>query len=105
MDTEAACLAALGRYGIRPRRLRRLAADVVRVDAEDGRTFALRCRPRSDRAFGDIPLELAWTTALRRDTDIEPPEAVPGLDGALVRGAVAGPRRRPGVGPSGGRAV
>ncbi len=58
---------------------------MVRVDADDGRRFALRSRPRSDRVFGDVPLELAWTAALRRDTDIEPPEPVPGLDGGLVQ--------------------
>ena len=78
-------LAALARYGVRARRLRHLAAEVVRVDTDDGRRFALRCRPRSDRAFGDIPLELAWTSALRRETGIEPPEPVPGLYGALVQ--------------------
>ena len=77
--------AALGRYGVRPRRVRRLAAQVVRVDAGDGSTYALRCRPLADRAFGDVPLELAWTAALRRDTDLEPPEPIPGLDGALVQ--------------------
>jgi Ser/Thr protein kinase RdoA (MazF antagonist) len=77
--------AALGRYGVRSRRLRRLAAQVVRVDAVDGSAYALRCRPWADRAFGDVPLELAWTAALRRDTDLEPPEPVPGHDGALVQ--------------------
>jgi Ser/Thr protein kinase RdoA (MazF antagonist) len=82
---EALVLAALERYGVRPRRLRPLAAAVVRVDADDGRTFALRCRPHSDRTFGDIPLELAWTAALRRETDVRPPEPVPGLDGAPVQ--------------------
>ncbi|HEV8634613.1 MAG TPA: hypothetical protein VG370_10310 [Chloroflexota bacterium] len=78
---------ALARYGVRPRRLRRLAAQVVRVDADDRRTFALRFRPHSDRVFGNIPLELAWMAALRRDTDLEPPEPVPGLDAAPVLGA------------------
>jgi Ser/Thr protein kinase RdoA (MazF antagonist) len=82
---EALVLAALRRYGVRPRRIRPLAADVVRVDADNGRTFALRCRPRSDRAFGDIPLEIAWMAALRSDTNIRPPEPVPGLDGALIQ--------------------
>jgi Ser/Thr protein kinase RdoA (MazF antagonist) len=82
---EGLVLAALERYGVRARRLRPLAAEVVRVDADDGRRFALRSRPRSDRVFGDVPLELAWTAALRRDTDIEPPEPVPGLDGGLVQ--------------------
>jgi Ser/Thr protein kinase RdoA (MazF antagonist) len=89
MTAEALLLAALRRYGVAARRWRPLADHVVRVDAQDGpqdgRAFALRCRPHSDRAFGDIPLELAWTAALRRDTDIEPPEPVPGLDGALVQ--------------------
>jgi Ser/Thr protein kinase RdoA (MazF antagonist) len=54
----------------------------------------LRCTPASDRAFGDIPLELAWTAALRRDTELEPAEAIPGVDGALVH-EVAGPTGEP----------
>jgi hypothetical protein len=45
------------------------------------------CRPRSDRVFGDIPLECAWTAALRRDTDVAPREPVPGLEGAPVQQA------------------
>jgi Ser/Thr protein kinase RdoA (MazF antagonist) len=89
VTAEALVRAALRRYGVRPRRLRPLAAEVVRVDAGDGQAFALRCRPRSGRVFGDIPLELAWTAALRRDTDIRPPEPVPGLDGALVQDVAA----------------
>jgi Ser/Thr protein kinase RdoA (MazF antagonist) len=79
--------AAPARYGRRPRRLRRLAARVLRVDADDGRAYALRCTPRSDRAFGDVLLELAWTAALRADTDIESPEPVPARGGALVQEA------------------
>jgi len=58
---------------------------VVRVDADDRRTFALRFRPHSDRSFGNIPLELAWTDALRRDTDVRPSEPVPGLDGVVIQ--------------------
>lgn len=77
--------AALPRFGVRPRRLWQLAAEVLRVDADDGRAYALRCRPLRGRAFGDIPLELAWTAALRRDTDLAPPEPVPGRDGAPVQ--------------------
>ena len=38
--------ASLARYGVRPRRLRRLAAQVVRVAAAGGGTYALRCRTR-----------------------------------------------------------
>ncbi|MCW3065011.1 MAG: Homoserine kinase, partial [Solirubrobacterales bacterium] len=91
VTAESLVLAALKRYGLRARRLRPLAAQVVRVDTEDGQTFVLRSRPRSDRVFGDIPLELAWTAALRRDTDIQPPEPDPGLDGTLVQ-EVAGPQ-------------
>jgi Ser/Thr protein kinase RdoA (MazF antagonist) len=89
MDTAALHAAALARYDRQPRRVRPLARAVVRVDADDGRTYALRCRPRASRAFGDIPLELAWTAALRRDTDVEPPEALPGLDGALIQEVAA----------------
>lgn len=85
MTAEALVRAALQQYGVRPCRVRPLAAEVVRVDADDGRTFALRCRPRSGRVFGDIPLELAWTAALRRETDIRPPEPVPGTDGHLIQ--------------------
>ena len=85
MTAEPLVLAALDRYGIRPRRLQLLAAEVVRVDADDGQRFALRCRSHSDRVFGDIPLELAWTASLRRDTDVDPPEPVVGLDGALIQ--------------------
>lgn len=55
------------------------------MDADDGRTYALRCRPRAGRVFGDIPLELAWLAALRRDTDLRPVEPLPGLDGALLQ--------------------
>ena len=82
--------AALRRFDVRARRVRPLAAQVVRIDAEDGRTFALRCRLRSERVFGDIPLELAWTAALRRETGVRPAEPVPGIDGRPLQ-AVALP--------------
>jgi Ser/Thr protein kinase RdoA (MazF antagonist) len=85
MSNQLLCLAALARYGRQPRRLRPLAADVTRADADDGRRYALRCRPRADRAFGNIPLELAWTAALRAETEVRPPVPVPGLDGQLVQ--------------------
>jgi hypothetical protein len=81
--------AALRRFDVRARRVRPLAAEVVRIDAEDGRTFALRCRPRSERVFGDIPLELAWTAALRRDTDVRPRVTAPGA--ILGAGGPPGP--------------
>ena len=77
--------AALARFGVHPRFLKRLAEDVLRVDAEDGKSFALRMRPIADRVFGNIPLELAWMAALRSETLVEPPESVPGLDGAAVQ--------------------
>lgn len=84
MTAQQLVLSALRRYGVGARRLRPLADRVVRVDGDDGRTFALRCRPRSDRVFGDIPLELAWMGALRAETEIEPPEPVPGLVGSIL---------------------
>jgi hypothetical protein len=79
LDTSGLHTAALARYGLRPRRVRPIARAVVRVDVDDGRSFALRCRPRSGRAFGDIPLELAWTAALIqevRDPGGEPHDCV-----------------------------
>jgi Ser/Thr protein kinase RdoA (MazF antagonist) len=79
------CHAALARHGLRARRLTPLAAHVTRVDADDGQRYALRCRPRADRVFGNIPLELAWTAALRAQTEIRPPRARPGLDGQPVQ--------------------
>src|SRR5919198_1278007 len=85
MNDLSLCDAALARYRVRARRLRPLTDAVTRVDADDGRTYALRCRPRADRAFGAIPLELAWTAALRSDTGIRPPEPLSGADGALVQ--------------------
>ena len=85
LDTSGLHYAALARYGLTPRRVRPLARAVVRVDVDGGRSYALRCRPRSGRAFGDIPLELAWTAALRRETDLGPPAALPGMDGALIQ--------------------
>jgi Ser/Thr protein kinase RdoA (MazF antagonist) len=89
VTAEALIHAALRRYGLHARRLRHLASEVVRLDATDGHRYALRCRPRSGRVFGDIPLELAWTAALRRDTELRPPEPVPGLDGALIQDVAA----------------
>jgi Ser/Thr protein kinase RdoA (MazF antagonist) len=89
MNDTSLCDAALARYGVRARRLRPLAAAVARVDADDGRRYALRCRPRADRVFGNIPLELAWTAALRADTGIRPPEPLPGADGALIQEVAA----------------
>jgi Ser/Thr protein kinase RdoA (MazF antagonist) len=88
---EALVRAALQRYGVSARRVRPLAAQVDRIDAVDGRRFALRCRPQGDRAFGNIPLELAWTDALRRETEIRPPEAVAGLDGEAVQDVASTP--------------
>lgn len=79
------CDAALARYGVRPRALWPLAAQVVRVDGDDGRRYALRCRPRTDRAFGNIPLEMTWTAALRAETEVRPPVPVTGVDGELVQ--------------------
>src|SRR5438128_5587862 len=78
-------LVAAARYGLRPRQVRQLARHVVRLDADDGQRYALRCTPIAARSFGDVGLELAWTEALRRETDVEPPEAVPGADGELVQ--------------------
>jgi hypothetical protein len=85
MTDPLLCHAALARHGLRARRLTPLAANVARVDAVDGRRYALRCTRLGDRAFGNVPLELAWTAALRADTDVRPPKALPGLDGQLVQ--------------------
>src|SRR5262245_54194385 len=85
MTVPLLCHAALARHDLRARRLSSLSANVTRVDADDGRRYALRCTPRADRAFGNIPLELAWTAALRASTDLRPPRALDGLDGQLVQ--------------------
>jgi Ser/Thr protein kinase RdoA (MazF antagonist) len=54
-----------------------------RVDAVDGRTFALRVNVNSRRSPANIGAEIAWLAALANDTDLVLPNPQRTRDGAL----------------------
>lgn len=56
-----------------------------RVDAPDGAAYSLRVHRPEYQSRLNIESELAWLQALRRDTDLPVPAAVPGADGRLLQ--------------------
>lgn len=56
-----------------------------RIDVPDNRSYSLRVHRKGYQSVGSIEAELAWLTALRRDTDLPVPEPIPGRDGLLLQ--------------------
>ena len=83
--------AALSRYPIVVSRLRFLAAHTnvtYRVDTEDGRAFALRVGTTLEDTDADVASEMAWLSALVRESDVPVVRPVENADGELVTMAV-----------------
>ena len=82
-DHLEAILSAYGLTGSRVSALKSSEDLTVRIDTSADASFALRlCGP--DTGTSRLDEELAWLTALRRDTDIAVPEVVSNLAGELV---------------------
>lgn len=85
--------AALARYGLGDARLRLITNSwncVFRVDASDGRRYALRIGlPRPERRPDVVRSEAAFMAAVADGTDVVVPVPVPDDDGALVTVAAA----------------
>jgi Ser/Thr protein kinase RdoA (MazF antagonist) len=78
---------ALSRYPIAVSRLRFLAAHTnvtYRVDTEDGRVFALRVGTTLEDTDVDVASEMAWLSALVRETDVSVVRPVRNANGELV---------------------
>ena len=78
---------ALSRYPIAVTRLRFLAAHTnvtYRVDADDGRAFALRVSTTLEDTDVDIASEMAWLGALAREGDVPVVRPWENVDGELV---------------------
>ncbi|UJW85890.1 phosphotransferase enzyme family protein [Devosia sp. SL43] len=56
-----------------------------RIDTPDGRAYSLRVHRTGYQSAASIESELAWLTALRRDTSLAIPEPIAGLDGRLLQ--------------------
>lgn len=55
------------------------------IDSDAHGAFALRVHRTGYQSRGSIESELDWLTVLRRDTDLNIPEPVPGVDGRLLQ--------------------
>lgn len=80
---------ALGHYDLPPGcsvELINLSENATyRVDAPDGRHWALRVHREGYHSKNAIASELAWLTALREDGAVITPVAVPGKDGEIIQ--------------------
>ena len=80
---------ALGHYDLPPGcsvELINLSENATyRVDAPDGRRWALRVHREGYHSKNAIASELAWLTALREDGAVITPVAVPGKDGEIIQ--------------------
>lgn len=79
-------LAGLADYDLEVARMRLVWHDfntTFRVDASDGRRFALRVNVNSHKAPANLDAELAWLRALADDTDVPVPAPLPTRSGAL----------------------
>jgi Ser/Thr protein kinase RdoA (MazF antagonist) len=56
-----------------------------RIDAPFGESFSLRVHRPGYQSRASIESELAWLTALRRDTDLPVPRPIKGRDGRLLQ--------------------
>lgn len=77
---------ALRDWGLDTSSVRVLSHDyntTLRVDAPDGRRFALRISLNSPRNRAEVEAEALWINALDEDTTVVVPRVVPTLDGRL----------------------
>ncbi|PTA67877.1 phosphotransferase enzyme family protein [Deinococcus arcticus] len=84
---RASAQAALRAYPLSVRRLTLLNHGfntTFRVDAESGERYALRLNVNSRRAPAQLAAEVAWLSALARDTDLTLPVPQPRRDGTLL---------------------
>jgi Ser/Thr protein kinase RdoA (MazF antagonist) len=56
-----------------------------RIDTPGGRAYSLRVHRQGYQSTASIESELAWLTALRRDTSLAIPEPIDGRDGRMVQ--------------------
>jgi Ser/Thr protein kinase RdoA (MazF antagonist) len=68
--------------------LRHLYNTTFRVDDADGQRYVLRIHRSGTPTVESVGAELAWLSALRRDTPLEVPAPVPTRDGSLLTVAV-----------------
>ena len=83
---------ALAAYDLPPARLTLLAHlfnTTFRVDTADGQRYVLHIHQSGVPTVDSVGAELAWLTALRRDTDLEVPAPVPTRAGPLLTVAAA----------------
>lgn len=71
-----------------PRLVNHSENHTFRLDVPGGNAFALRVHRAQYQSTRNIESELAWLTALRRDTDLPVPEPVPGRDGQVLQSFV-----------------
>ena len=84
---RATAVDALSRYPLSVERMRLLNHGyntTFRVDASDGRRFALRLNVNSRRTLANIRGEMAWLAALATDTDLSVPTPQRSMDGELI---------------------
>jgi len=78
---------AVQSYNLAVTRLRCVATEtntIFRVDAADGRSFALRVGALRQDTDVDVATELAWVAALNRDTELPVVHAFPNRDGEFI---------------------
>jgi len=68
-----------------PRLLNHSENHTFLVESPEGERFTLRIHRPHYQSVPNIESELAWLTALRRDTDLAIPEPIPGANGLLLQ--------------------
>ncbi|HUS15559.1 MAG TPA: phosphotransferase, partial [Chloroflexia bacterium] len=89
---RALAYAALPAFAVEPVRVRLISNHlngIFRVDAADGRAYALRISHPTWRTDADLETEIAWLVALAAETDVGAPVPLPTRDGARVTVASA----------------
>lgn len=71
--------------GAVPRLLNHSENHTFLFSAPNGRAYTLRVHRPDYQNAASIESELAWVRALRRDTDLPIPDAIPGANGALLQ--------------------
>ena len=88
VQLRRAALKVLERYGLGASRLRLLDHGyntTFRVDAADGRRFALRINVNSRRSLANVRAEIEWVAALGRETALHLPHPAIARDGNAVQ--------------------
>ncbi len=85
LDAEAAIPLWPQLLGSKPRLLNHSENHTFLFEAPNGKSYTLRVHRPDYQNGANIESELAWVTALRRDTDLPIPVAIPGADGKLLQ--------------------